>query len=124
MICDDEPDVLRAYRFALRSNFEIQTTSSGRECLKLYTELKEKGKRVDILLLDYRLGDMLGDEVACTIKGMNGTKIILISAFEIEPSFVHDLIKRNIIISFIKKPVHIGSLTALMESALNITGTQ
>ena len=49
--------------------------------------MKVDGKHIDILLLDYRLGDMSGDEVARKIMGMNGTKVILISAFEMDSSF-------------------------------------
>ena len=58
--------------------------SSGKECLEKYAEEKIKGHKIDVLLLDYRLGDMTGDDVACKIRELDGTHTILISAFELE----------------------------------------
>ncbi|MDP8915132.1 MAG: hypothetical protein M3M83_01375 [Thermoproteota archaeon] len=46
--------------------------------------MKQKGKKVDVLLLDYKLGDMQGDVVACKILELNGVKTFLISAYELE----------------------------------------
>jgi hypothetical protein len=43
--------------------------------------VKQKGKKVDVLLLDYKLGDMQGDAVACEIYELNGVKTFLISAY-------------------------------------------
>lgn len=45
--------------------------------------MKQKGKKVDVLLLDYKLGDMQGDVVACKIHELNGVKTFLISAYEL-----------------------------------------
>ena len=118
MICDDESDVLMAYKIALASKYSVVTAGSGRECLSKYNDEKLLGRKVDVLLLDYKLGDIPGDEVACKIKDMDGTKVILISAYEIDPSFLKDLEERNCISSFVRKPVTMASLMSTVDRVL------
>ena len=118
MICDDELDVLRAYKIALASRYSVVTASSGEECLRKYVDETKAGAKVDVLLLDYRLGDMPGDEVARKIRDLDGTKIILISAYEISSAFLDELKQKNCITSFIKKPVTMASLLASIDRIL------
>jgi response regulator RpfG family c-di-GMP phosphodiesterase len=118
MICDDEADVLMAYKIALSSKYSIVTARSGQECLTKYSDQQVQGKKVDALIVDYKLGDMLGDEVACKIQEMNRTKVILISAYEIDAEFLKDLEQRNCVTSFIKKPVSMASLLSKVEQVL------
>jgi response regulator RpfG family c-di-GMP phosphodiesterase len=118
MVCDDESDVLRAYKIALASRYSVLTASSGEDCLRKYETEVRKGGKVDVLLLDYRLGDMSGDEVACKIRDMDGTKIILISAYEINNSFLNELKRRRCITTFVKKPITMAALLATVERTL------
>jgi hypothetical protein len=39
-------------------------TGSGKECIEKYIKEKTMGIKIDLILIDYRLGDMLGDSVA------------------------------------------------------------
>jgi hypothetical protein len=59
-------------------------------CTLKFLEEKNQGNKIHLILLNYKLSDTLGDSVACTIKEYNGTKIILISAYD----FDNELIKR------------------------------
>jgi len=118
MVCDDEYDVLRAYKIALASRYSVLTASSGQECLRKYLNEVNAGSKVDALLLDYKLGDMLGDEVACKIRDLDGTKVILISAYEMSSAFLENLKQRNCIVSFVKKPVTMSTLLASVERIL------
>jgi DNA-binding NtrC family response regulator len=119
MICDDESDVLLAYKIAIASKYSVLTASSGEECLRKYDLELRSGGRVDVLLLDYRLGDMQGDEIACKIRDLDGTKVILISAYEISASFLNELREKNCITSFIKKPITMSSLLGIIDKTLN-----
>lgn len=105
MICDDEEDVLLIYKRILGTTYNVITASSGEECLVTYAEEKRKGHSVDALLLDYRLGDMFGDEVACKISKMDGTKILLISAYDLGQQVHQDLRAKNCIECVLKKPI-------------------
>ena len=119
MICDDEDDILRLYSKFIREKFNVITASSGESCLLQYRREKERGHKIDVLLLDYRLGDMLGDAVACQIKKMNGTKTIMISAFDLDEKMLQDLRERNCIVEDMKKPVSLEILAGVITEVLS-----
>jgi response regulator RpfG family c-di-GMP phosphodiesterase len=74
----------------LRSKYNIILVSSGEDCIDRFIEEKNRGNKIHLILLDYRLLDMYGDTVARTIKELNGTKIILIS-YELDSELVKEL---------------------------------
>jgi CheY-like chemotaxis protein len=115
MICDDESDILRVYSNFLKKKFNVITADSGESCLNLYSQERRNGKKIDVLLLDYRLGDMLGDRIACRIRGMDGTKTILITAFEIDEKLMEDLKHRDCITLHLKKPVSLATLSEKIQ---------
>ena len=105
MICENEPDLLLTYTAMLSSEYSVITTSSGMQCLETYVQKKNDGQTIDIILLDYKLGDMNGDLVAKAIIALNGTtRIILISAYEIDPETIKELFRNKIIVGFLSKP--------------------
>jgi DNA-binding response OmpR family regulator len=119
MICDDEIDLLDMFQLALGTEYEILTADSGKDCIgKYFEEKKVKGKKIDILLLDYRLGDIQGDIVAKKVKELNDVKIIMISAYELDEKMVGDLKQSGYIVDVIKKPVSMKSLIEKIESFL------
>ena len=75
-----------------------------------------QGNKIHLILLDYKLGDMLGDSVARKIKEYNGVKIILISAYDLDDSLIKELQENNYISKCIEKPVHLSNL---METIAN-----
>jgi CheY-like chemotaxis protein len=95
MICDDEQDLLLLFGLALGSKYNVIQVGSGEDCIEKYLEEKNRGNKVHLILLDYRLGDMFGDSVARTIKQYNGTKIILISAYDLDSALVKLYKKTN-----------------------------
>jgi DNA-binding response OmpR family regulator len=119
MICDDEIDLLDMFQLALGTEYEILTADCGKDCIgKYFEEKKVKGKKIDILLLDYRLGDMQGDTVAKKVKELNDVKIIMISAYELDEKMVEGLKQSGYIVDVIKKPVGMKSLIEKIESFL------
>ena len=119
MICEDEPDLLDLYTRALKSRFDILPVSSGGECLEKYTEQRAKGKLIDLILVDYKLGDISGDEVACRIKDLNGTKVVIISAYEPEATMIDRLKAENCIIEWIRKPISLSVLVLKLETLID-----
>jgi DNA-binding response OmpR family regulator len=93
------------------------TADSGKCCIEKYFEEKKvKGKKIDILLLDYRLGDMYGDTVAKKVKELNDVKIIMVSAYELDQEIVEGLKHSGSIVDIIKKPVSVKSLMEKIKS--------
>lgn len=118
MICDDEMDLLKLYKRALEHDYDVIIVDSGKDCIERYIAEKHSGKKIHVLLLDYKLGDMLGDIVACKISELNGVKTLLISAYNLEKSMVDDLLERKCIVGTIRKPV---KLVDMIEQIRQIT---
>ena len=118
MVCDDEPDLLLMYRLALEGLYDVILADSGKQCLERYTAEIKAGNKIDALLLDYKLGDMLGDYVACEISKLDGTKTLLVTAYDLDPKMVSDLKQRGCIVDTNRKPVRIRAMLEQLESIL------
>lgn len=62
LVVDDEPDVADSYAAITRERYSVRTAYSGEEALE------ELDVDVDVVLLDRRMPDMLGDDVLETIR--------------------------------------------------------
>ena len=118
MICDDEPDLLTIYSKALAPLYHVIAVDSGSECIERYIAEKHGGKKIDVLLLDYRLGDILGDIVACKISELNGVKTLMISAYDLDEKMIIDLKARGCIVGTIRKPVKLAVMLELIEQTI------
>ena len=83
LVCDDETDLLLMFRIHLESQYNVLTVDSGKACIDKLIDRKNKNEKIDLLLLDYKLGDISGDVVARKVKDIANTKIVLITAFEL-----------------------------------------
>jgi DNA-binding response OmpR family regulator len=119
LICDDEADLLAMYAAALKKRYNVLTASSGKGCVEKYMEHMLRGKKINVLLLDYRLGDTTGDDVACKIRDLDGTKTILISAYDIERRKVDELKAGSCIVDMISKPISMKILVEKVQRALD-----
>jgi response regulator RpfG family c-di-GMP phosphodiesterase len=119
MICDDERDLLELFGLALKSKYNVIQVSSGEDCIEKFIEEKSRGNKIHLLLLDYKLGDMMGDSVARKIKEYNGTKIILISAYYLDDALVKDLEEKNYIVKYVEKPIHLNSLIDIVSDTIS-----
>ena len=115
MICEDEPDVLLSFEIMLKSKYNLMLVDSGEECIAKYIEEINRGNKIDLILLDYKLCDIMGDSVARKIKEYGGTKIILISAFNIDGVLVKELENGSYISKYILKPIETDSLINLID---------
>lgn len=121
MICDDEVDLLYLFKSALEPTYDVLAVESGRGCIEKFIEERQKGKKVDVLLLDYKLGDMLGDTVASKIHELNGVKTFLISAYELEQAMINHLMERRCIIGVMRKPIRMSIMIKELEKALALS---
>ena len=114
MICDDEPDMRLLYGLVFGSRYGIIKVNSGEECIERYAEETKRGNKISLILLDYKLGGMLGDSVARKIKECNETNIILNSAYDVNDVLVRELESGNYISKYIQKPFDTDRLTDLV----------
>jgi CheY-like chemotaxis protein len=120
MICEDDPDLLQVYKIALRSKYNVIGVASGSECLEKYKQLKQSGATVEVMLLDYRLPDLTGDQIAMELKKLDGTKIVMISAFDIDSALLGELKSAGYISMFVKKPISVYSLGQAIDNVFAI----
>lgn len=75
---DDDPATLKVRQILLDSaGYSVITTTSGEEALKLF----DQGEEVDLVLLDYMMPGMKGDELATILRERNpGLRLVAISA--------------------------------------------
>jgi CheY-like chemotaxis protein len=112
MICDDEKDLLLAFAIELQTKYNVLTAKSGEECIKKYLDAKHSGRKIDLILLDYKLGDTTGDYVAHKIKELNDVKIIMITAYEVNHDIIRELEDNEFVVDIVQKPIAIDSLMA------------
>lgn len=118
MICDDEPDMRLLFGLVFGSRYDVIMVDSGEECIEKYTEETNRGNKISLILLDYKLGGMWGDSVARKIKECNQTKIILNSAYDINDVLIRELESGNYISKYIQKPFDTDRLTDLVAEIL------
>jgi response regulator RpfG family c-di-GMP phosphodiesterase len=119
MVCDDEQDLRLLFGLTLKLKYNVIQVESGKNCIKKYIEEKNRGNKIHLILLDYRLGDMLGDAVAKKIKAYNGTKIILISAYDLDQALVKELEESKFITKFIEKPIEPSNLIEIVARTIS-----
>lgn len=119
LICDDEEDLVSVYASALRNQYRILTASSGKACVEKYMEQMLHGKKIDMMLLDFRLGDSTGDDIACKIRELDGTKVILITAYDLEREKVRELKRKGCIVDLITKPIGLNALIEKVRQVLD-----
>jgi response regulator RpfG family c-di-GMP phosphodiesterase len=118
LVCDDETDLLLMFRIYLESQYKILTVDSGRSCIDTILDLKNKNEEIDLLLLDYKLGDISGDIVARKVKEIDDIKILLITAFELDNQVVSELIQGGLIVDVVKKPIQLEQLSQKIKETI------
>ncbi|MFL6405721.1 MAG: response regulator [Nitrososphaeraceae archaeon] len=118
LICDDERDLLLMFAIELRTKYNVLTAKSGEECIKKYRDTKRLGRKIDLILLDYKLGDTTGDYVAHKIKELNDVKIIIITAYEVNYDIARELEDNQLVIDIVQKPIAIDSLMAKVAQGI------
>ena len=118
MVCDDEKDILNILARALRPKFHVVTASSGNECIEKCKEISASNREsiTLLLLLDYKLGDMMGDEVAYKVSEVSShMKILLMTAYELDLSLIDDLKAQGYISGLIRKPFRLAHVISRIE---------
>jgi DNA-binding response OmpR family regulator len=117
LVVDDEEDVRWALKMILvKSGFGVTTASSGAEAL---CWLKEHA--CDLILLDAKLGDIDGVELARRIRSETDSSapVILVSGyFYKDDSLVQDSLALGLISAFVTKPFRHEEIRNTVRSVL------
>jgi DNA-binding response OmpR family regulator len=120
LVVDDEPDVRWALEMILRRNgFSVATTGSGDEALRW---LGETGRACCLILLDAKLGDIEGVELARRIRAHTScaAPVILVSGyFYKDDSLVQHNLKTGLISAFVTKPFRHDDILNAIHAVLS-----
>ncbi len=87
---DDDHETLKLRKYVLEASaYEVITASSGREAFQILSD----GQSVDIVVLDYIMPEMKGDEVAKELRSQYPhVPIVVMSAFPDIPRALLDMV--------------------------------
>jgi CheY-like chemotaxis protein len=115
LIVDDEESILSVLKNSLKklgSTYQVSTANSGEAALD---QLEQR--RFDLVVTDYRMGNMNGLELLEAIQGVQpGTRVILMTAYgssEIEAQARHLQAYR-----YLTKPLEIKTFRGIVQEAL------
>lgn len=110
MAIDDEPCLLKVYEllFENQANVHFITGSSGDECLRLLKDV-----RPDVIMLDYTMPGISGEELVDRIKESDPSQKILLMSGHIMDSALTERVDM-----FISKPVGMGELKEAIHKLL------
>jgi len=116
LIIDDEPDVAKVVVYRLKAKgYEVFIAASGKEGIDL-----AETQKPDLILLDYRLPDMLASQVAEEIRRREYLKHIPFILITASSEDIAEKAKVCLTADYISKPIESYELYAKVEKYLAI----
>ena len=118
LVIDDDIAITELMNMLLKTHgFEVITTNSGAEGVRLVQE-----KQPNVVLLDLMMPDMDGWQVSKAIRAFSNVPILILSAIN-DPSMVASVLDAGAD-DFLVKPVPSSVLVANIRKMVRQTGTQ
>ena len=107
LIVDDDPDITKLYKTALREEgLKVDTYTDPREALTNF-----KPDYYDIALIDVRMSDMNGFDLCKEMKKSDSSmKVCFITAFEVNYKALQEIFPEMTQESYISKPIALADL--------------
>ena len=119
LVVDDEADVRWSLEMILRRNgFAVAAVGSGEQALQW---LAKADQACDVILLDAKLPDMEGVELAMAIRGrqLSRAPLILVSGFFYQDdNLVQQSLRSGLIVAFVTKPFRHAEIIQSIQLAL------
>jgi two-component system KDP operon response regulator KdpE len=116
LVCDDDPQILRALRVVLRdAGYEVVPAETGEEALDLLAVRPPQAAIIDLML-----PGIDGVEVCRQLREWSDMPVIVLSAVDDEAAKVRAL--RTGADDYVTKPFSAGELVARVEAALRRAG--
>jgi CheY-like chemotaxis protein len=128
LVAEDEKDIALLYRKVLESrNHQVVITSNGEECLKTYHDvfqeitsscmsiMKNFQLPFDVVLLDYKMPQINGLEVAKEILAVNSHQRIIFASAYVKEILESSIKQLKQLVELIQKPFTIMKLIDTIE---------
>ncbi len=123
---DDEKIILDSLKSQFEINFQnkflFEFAESAEEALELIDELIEDGIKIILVISDYQMPGMKGDEFALILRRkLPSTKVILLTG-QISQDVAIDFVNNNIFVNIVSKPWSENELVTLVKNIANNVG--
>jgi hypothetical protein len=123
---DDEKIILDSLKSQFEINFHdkylFEFAESVEDAFELIDELIDEGFSVILVISDYQMPGMKGDEFALNLRQkLPSSKVILLTG-QINQKLALDFVNKNIFINIISKPWSEKGLVTLVENIANNVG--
>ncbi|NEO55614.1 MAG: response regulator [Okeania sp. SIO3B5] len=124
IICvDDEPMILDSLRIELEGNlgddYLIELAQSGEEALEIFIDLKKDNYEIPIVIADYIMPDMKGDELLKRIHSISPQTLKIMLTGQADIAGVGNAINYANLYRYIPKPWESEDLKLTVKEALN-----
>src|SRR5947207_2333054 len=117
LIIDDDIDLCTVLaRFLSKNGYETDIAHTGYKGIARFTE-----KKFDVVICDYRLGDMEGKEVVSSLKKLNQQVIVLVITGYSDIKTAVEVIKLGAL-DYITKPLIPDEVLNVLNKALQLNG--
>ncbi|TLY50310.1 MAG: response regulator [Gammaproteobacteria bacterium] len=113
LFVDDEERILRSLRMLFRGRYEVLTTTSGHEALKMLRE-----RRVHVVVSDQRMPLMLGVDLLRQVREISPVTMRLLLTGYSDLSAIVASVNESEIFRFIEKPWQAPYLLDVVEQAI------
>lgn len=120
---DDEKIILdslkRQFEINFKDKFLFEFAESAEEALELINELIDDGTKIIIVLSDYQMPGMKGDEFALILRRKLPTAKVILLTGQISNDLAMDFINNNIFVNIVSKPWNENELVTLVRNITN-----
>lgn len=125
---DDERAILNVLKEQIKLKFDdlynIEIAESGSEAIKYFEELKASTKEVPLVICDYIMPDIKGDEVFRRIQEICPETMLFLLTGQATLNDIKSAVNKARIFKFIAKPWNKDFLYSSIEEALNLFNTR
>lgn len=121
LISEDDDDTALQYQIALedRKHF-VLTTKNGKECLEVYNQLlnpngRDDPSHFDVVVLDYRMPEMNGMDVAKAILEINPKQRIIFASAYVKETLANSIRELGHVVELMQKPFELDTLVNTIE---------
>ena len=126
LVMEDDPEIASLYSQVLNNRgHEVTITLLGEDCLQIYTDrLQElyakkpyltEGQQFDAIILDYKMPDRNGLEVAKEILTINPHQRIILASAYLEQTLIDAIKELSVPIEVLEKPISNKRLVDTIE---------
>ncbi|GET41123.1 PAS domain S-box protein [Microseira wollei] len=124
IICvDDQPTILDSLKIELKAtlgeDYAIETAEGGEDALDLLIELLEDGCEIPLVISDYLMPDMKGDELLRQVHQISSKTIKIMLTGQADVKAVGNAIKYAKLYRYIAKPWQQEDLKLTVKEAIN-----